>query len=168
MLEIITEPNEILRKRSEEIDRAFLLKKSTQKLIEDMVETMYQDDGIGLAAPQVEKNIRICVIGKEATVSGYTDNPNLQMNKNDLVLINPTWEKTSRRKTTDVEGCLSVPKTYGKVKRWKNIKVEAMDKNGNLLSFDAVGFLARVIQHEVDHLDGILFIDKAKGIYTTD
>lgn len=153
MLKIITEPNDILRKRSLEIDRDFLLNPETQEFIKNMIPTMYSTDGIGLAAPQVGLNIRICVVGKEA-VGG-----------NDLVLVNPTWEKTSRRKSVDVEGCLSVPQIYGKVRRWKNIQVDAWDEKGNLLSFSASNFFARVIQHEVDHLEGILFIDKAKGLY---
>ncbi|MBU0596775.1 peptide deformylase [Patescibacteria group bacterium] len=153
MLNIITEPNEILRKRSLEIDRDFLLKSVTQEFIKKMIPTMYDTDGIGLAAPQVGQNIRICVVGKEA------------VGDKDLILINPTWEKTSRRKFVDVEGCLSVPHTYGKVKRWRNIHVEALDEKGNKLSFPASNFFARVIQHEIDHLDGILFIDKAKGLY---
>lgn len=157
-LQITTHPNEILRQKSAEIDRNFLLSKETQQLIKDMIETMYVDDGIGLAAPQVGKNIRLLVIGKEA---------HPQKTK-DTILINPTWTKTSRKKVTDTEGCLSVPKTFGKVKRYKNIHVEALDEKGNELSFEANKFLARVIQHEVDHLDGILFIDKAKDIYTVD
>jgi peptide deformylase len=158
MLDIITVPNEILKKRSLDIDRNFLLSPETKKLIQDMIETMYADDGIGLAAPQIGKNIRICVIGKEAHPEKLKD----------TVLINPTWQKTSRKYATEVEGCLSVPKTWGKVKRWKNIEVQAYDEEFNPLSFSAEGYFARVIQHEVDHLDGILFIDKAKGIYTTE
>ena len=82
--------------------------------------------------------------------------------------MNPVWTKTSIRKDWDTEGCLSVPKTYGKVKRYKHIMVKALDKDGNELNFEAHNFFARVIQHEVDHLDGILFIDKAKDIYEID
>ncbi|MFA4831437.1 MAG: peptide deformylase [Patescibacteria group bacterium] len=158
MLRIITVPNKILRQRSAEIDRDFLLSAETKKLIKEMIETMYVGDGIGLAAPQIGKNIRICVIGKEA-------HPEKLKN---TVLINPTWQKTSRKYATEVEGCLSIPKTWGKVKRWKNIHLEAYDVEFNPLSFDANGYFARVIQHEVDHLDGILFIDKAKGVYMTE
>ena len=156
MLKIITLPNEILRKRSKEVDRKFVLLKKTQKLIEEMLITMKTADGVGLAAPQVGGSIRLCVINQTA------DKINL---KNDLVLINPVWKKTSIKKDVMEEGCLSVPKTYGKVKRYIKIKVEALNEKGEPISFLASDLLARVIQHEVDHLDGVLFIDKAKDIY---
>jgi len=164
MLEITKVPTKSLRERSTELDPALVTSDEIQTLIDEMIPTMYTDDGIGLAAPQVGKNIRLCVIGKEAL---KLDKKNtLQIY--DLVLINPVWQKTSRKKATDTEGCLSVPKTFGKVTRWKNIEVEALDRQGNKLKFFANDFFARVIQHEVDHLDGILFIDKAKSIYTID
>ncbi len=155
---IVTIPTPTLRDRSKEVTRDFVLLPETQQFIQDLVMTMYADDGIGIAAPQVGNNIRICIIGKEATPD----------KKHDLVLINPTWEKTSRKTDWDTEGCLSVPKTYGKVKRFTTIHVEALDTQGNPLSFDAKKFFARVIQHEVDHLDGVLFIDKAKDTYTVE
>ncbi|PLX26409.1 peptide deformylase [Candidatus Parcubacteria bacterium] len=158
MLDIVKEPTPSLRERSKELDQDFLLSDEVQQLITEMIPTMYQDDGIGLAAPQVGKNVRICVIGKEANLDS----------EEDLVLINPVWQKTSRRKFVDIEGCLSVPKTFGKVKRYKSIHVEALNRKGERIEFEAKDFLARVIQHEVDHLDGILFIDKAKDIYTTE
>jgi peptide deformylase len=154
-LDIVKNPNEILRIKSKEVDRDFILSKNTQELIKNMIETMYGDNGIGLAAPQIGQNIRIIIIGKEATPD----------KKQDLVLINPVWEKTSRRKVKDREGCLSVPKFFGQVKRYKHINVIAMNQKGEKKSFEATAFFARVIQHEVDHLDGILFIDKAKDIY---
>lgn len=127
-----------------------------------MISTMYGADGMGLAAVQVGHNIRICVIGKQAIPEKH------QLKQEDLILINPVWVKTGLRKLEDVEGCLSVPKKYGKVKRYKNIKVTALDALGNPLSFSASDLLARVIQHEVDHMDGVLFIDKAKNVYEVD
>lgn len=158
ILPIVTIPTPSLRDRSTEITRDFVLLPKTQQFIQDLVLTMYADDGIGIAAPQVANNIRICVIGREATPD----------KKHDLVLVNPVWMKTSRRTDWDVEGCLSVPKIYGKVKRYTHIQVNALDAQGNPISFDAKKFFARVIQHEVDHLDGILFIDKAKDTYTVE
>lgn len=156
-LDVIKHPNEILRKKSSNVDRDFLVSDEADRLIEDMIETMYEDDGVGLAAPQIGKNIRLIVIGRMATD-----------NRQNLVLINPVWTKTSRKKFVDTEGCLSLPGTFGKVKRYKNIHVNAFDRDGNDVSFDTSGFLARVIQHEVDHLDGILFIDKARDVYSVD
>lgn len=155
MLKIITLPVASLRERSKEIDRDFLLSDEIQKLMTEMIETMYHDDGIGLAAPQIGQNIRLCVIGKEAD----------KKLKEDLILVNPVWEKTSKKTNVDVEGCLSVPRTFGKVKRFSQIYVTALSKDGDKIEFEANNFLARVTQHEVDHLDGILFIDKATDIF---
>ena len=161
-LDVVTIPNENLRKKSIEVDLNFVRSSEAQKLFDDMIITMYKDDGIGLAAPQVSKNIRVCIIGKEALKQ---DKYNTLDNNQDLILINPNWQKINKKTYTDLEGCLSVPKTYGKVKRYRQINVEALNRNGEKIKFEANNFFARVIQHEVDHLDGILFIDKATGIY---
>lgn len=162
MLQVITIPTESLRKRSTEIDRDFLLSADTQHFIQQLIATMYTDDGVGIASPQVGKNIRICIIGKEGI---KLDKKTSITANEDLVLVNPVWTKTSIRKDWDTEGCLSVPKTYGKVKRYKHITVKAWDKDSKEINFEAHNFFARVIQHEIDHLDGVLFIDKAKDIY---
>lgn len=155
MLSLITIPDPRLRERSKEIDRSFLESSDIQEFIRDMISTMYADDGIGIAAPQVGKNIRVCIIGKDADKGLPSD----------LVLVNPVWEKISRKTNLDTEGCLSVPKKFGTVKRWNDISVSALDAGGNPIRFDAHEFFARVIQHEVDHLNGILFIDKATDVY---
>ena len=158
MLPIVKLPTPSLRERSQEIDREMLSSPETQELIKHMIPTMYGDDGIGLAAPQVGRNIRVAVIGKDAD----------KHLKNDLVLVNPVWEKISRKTNIDVEGCLSVPKKFGKVKRHSDIAVTAWDAEGKKLIFNAHKFFARVIQHEVDHLNGVLFIDKATDVYEVD
>ena len=119
-----------------------------------MTPAMYHYEGIGLAAPQVGKNVCVCIIGKEA-VPGK---------KKDMALINPAYTKLNKKKVTDTEGCLSVPGKFGKIARYKDILVTALDENGNKLEFKAHNFFARVIQHEVDHLNGILYIDKAHDI----
>jgi peptide deformylase len=155
ILPIIKYPNDILTTRSKEVDQDFILDRQTQDLVQNMIETMYSADGVGLAAPQIGKNLRLCVISKN-----YTPD------KKDLVLFNPTWEKTSRKKVADIEGCLSIPNTFGKVKRLKNIKVKYLNEKGKEISFEASGFFARIVQHEVDHLNGELFIFKAKDIHT--
>lgn len=166
MLPILTLPNEQLRERSQELTADILASKKIQTLIDDMIPTMYEDDGIGLAAPQVGAQIRLIVIGKEA-LKKFTELAGKINVHKDLVLVNPSWEKTGRKMSWDTEGCLSVPKTFGKVKRHTAIRVRAQDRCGNPLAFDANGYLARVVQHEVDHLDGVLFIDRATNIYTT-
>lgn len=158
MLEIVKLPTKSLRERSEEIDREFLLSDQIQKLLQDMIPAMYKAEGIGLAAPQIGRNIRACIIGKDSDKSLETD----------LILINPTFEKLSRKSDVESEGCLSVPYTFGKVKRLHKIHVKALSNTGEELDFEAKGFFARVIQHEVDHLNGMLFIDRAKGIYEVD
>ena len=157
MLPIVKIPDPRLRIRSEEIEQTMLASADVQEFIHDMIPTMYGDDGIGLAAPQVGRNIRIAIIGKDADKSLKTD----------LVLVNPVWEKISKKTNTDVEGCLSVPKQFGKVKRCTDIEVTALDSAGKKLHFKAHKFFARVIQHEVDHLNGILFIDKATDIFSS-
>lgn len=166
MLPIVKLPTPTLRVRSIEINREILLSAEIQQFIVDMIPTMYGDDGIGLAAPQVGKNIRVCIIGKEAVEMDKRPNKGEKKStKKDLVLVNPVWQKRSKKTAIDTEGCLSVPKKYGKVKRYTDIAVHAWDEKGNELDFVAKNFFARVIQHEVDHLDGILFIDKATDIY---
>jgi peptide deformylase len=160
-LEIIKIPNEILRKKSNTVETNFVLSDEGQNLIKDMIETMYKDDGVGLAATQINHSLRICVIGKEAT-------KNTDFKGSEIVLINPEWQKISRKTEVDMEGCLSVPKTFGKVKRQKDIIVKAINTQGEAVEFEAHKFFARVIQHEVDHLNGILFIDKAKDIQSDD
>ena len=114
-----------------------------------MSETMVKKDGIGLAAPQIGINQRIIVI---MTASGPE------------FFINPLILKKSLQKDSEEEGCLSVPKTFGEVKRSKKISVEYFDENGAQKKILAEGLMARVILHETDHLDGLLFIDKAKNI----
>lgn len=124
--------------------------------VNDLSPTMRAARGVGLAGPQVNEAISVCVISKEAA-------PGIL--KNDLVLINPVWTKLSKKEVVDTEGCLSIPNIYGDVVRYKKIKVNALDINGEALSFDAQDFFARVIQHEVDHLHGVLFVEKATNMY---
>lgn len=156
ILPIVTEPNPILRKKAENLNAADFSDKKIQKLISDLAETMRAKEGAGIAAPQVGESIQICLINKDFNAL----NPG-----HDLVLANPSWQKASLFKTLDEEGCLSVPEIFGQVKRCKKIKVQAFDESGRPLKFTASDFFARVIQHEVDHLNGILFIDKAKNLH---
>lgn len=146
---IITNPNPILRKKSEEIKPEKISNKNFQDLCDDMILTMKKKDGVGLAAPQIGKNIRLVIVNTK-------DGP--------VCAINPKIIKKSLTKAWDDEGCLSVPNTYGKVKRFKKIKCTYLDKTGKKIMIKAEGMMARVFQHEIDHLDGILFIDKAKDI----
>jgi len=115
-------------------------------LLDDMAETMYEKKGVGLAAPQIGIAKRLIVVDP---------------GENRLIkLINPRcleWEGEA----VDVEGCLSIPGIYGEVPRATRVLVEALDTSGKQLRLEAEGFLARILQHEIDHLDGILFLDRA-------
>jgi peptide deformylase len=158
-LTITTDPNPILHKKARELSVEEIKAGKFNKLIADMTDTMYAKDGVGIAAPQVSESVRIFVIAKK-----YVP---FKTNK-DLVMINPVWEKKSIRKAWDNEGCLSVPNTYGEVKRYLKIKVKGLNEKGEQISFDAEDFQARIIQHETDHLNGVLFIEKAKKIQKID
>ncbi len=162
MLPIVTIPNKILETRARELTLAEINSAEVQSLIDEMIPTMYTSEGIGLAAPQVNHSLRVCIIGKEAVKLDRK----AKLPHDDLVLINPTWRKTSKKTNNDQEGCLSIPGVYGKVKRHSDIQVEALDRQGNKFSFEARNFFARVIQHEVDHLDGVLFTSKATDVKT--
>jgi len=155
MLPIITLPTPSLRERSRAVTREELPSPEMQNFCQALPPAMYHYQGIGLAAPQADKNVRVCVIGKEADKSLTAD----------LVLINPEIEILSRKKNLDSEGCLSVPNTFGQVKRAAHIRVRAWNLAGQPVEFAAKNFFARVVQHEIDHLNGILFIDRATDIY---
>ncbi|MFA5020764.1 MAG: peptide deformylase [Patescibacteria group bacterium] len=151
MLKIITHPNQILRQKSKPIKD--IADRKIQDLIPQMTELMLKSDGLGLAAPQVAENIRLVVVR-------YQDD--------NLALINPKIISRSILKEIDEEGCLSVPNVYGQVNRCRKITVKYQDPAGKLHKLSGEGLFARLIQHEVDHLDGILFIDKAKKLRRAD
>lgn len=144
---ILIDENPILRARSTEVDLAALKRGAYATLISDMVETMYHAKGVGIAAPQVGENLRIFI-------AESTDGP--------IALINPILSKRSWKHVVDQEGCLSVPGKFDMVRRAKSVSVEAHTANGTPLTFVAKDFFARILQHEMDHLDGILFIDRVK------
>ena len=140
--------NPVLRKKSEDIakDR---ISQYNQGFFDAMKKIMYEDDGIGLAAPQVGTNLRFVIIGKAASST-----------KEDLILINPRITFSSNKTDTAEEGCLSLPGEFADITRPSKIRFKALDENGEKIEFKAKGLFARVVQHEIDHLDGILFIDR--------
>ena len=142
-------PCPVLRQKSKELKSEELPKKEIQQLLLDMEKTMIEKDGVGLAAPQVGRNLRVIVISTE---------------DGSVVLVNPKILRKSFKKEIMEEGCLSLPEVFGLVKRSQKVRVVAMDKTGKKMKFKASGMFARVIQHEVDHLEGVLFIDKAREI----
>ena len=143
---IITEPNKLLRQVSKPVEK---VGKEEQKLMDDMLETMYEANGIGLAAIQVG-------IPKRIIVMDISKNEN---KKEPLYFVNPVIKNKDLVKSTYEEGCLSVPNQFAEIDRPKNCEVEYLDYNGEKKLLKAEGLLATCIQHEMDHLEGILFID---------
>ncbi len=137
-----------------------------QKMIKNMFETMYASDGIGLAATQVDQHLQIVVMDVPDSGEDYqfilknrnTENNKPLTKKHPLCFINPTITK-KEGKETHSEGCLSVPGYYAEIERFNHIVVEALDENGKTFTLEAHNLLAVCIQHELDHLKGILFID---------
>ncbi|MBC7465884.1 MAG: peptide deformylase [Bdellovibrio sp.] len=156
-LEVLTYPNPILREVSEPVKE---FTPAIKKLAEDMLETMYDSNGIGLAAVQVGELKRMLVLDtRPKDPEGDEDLSELERKiKQPLVLINPEIVK-GEGKTTYEEGCLSVPSFFETVERFDVIEVKAQDVNGKEIRFKADGLLAICIQHEMDHLEGTLFID---------
>ena len=135
-----------------------LLKKIAKDLL-DTVRVAKDPEGAGLSATQIGISKRMCVVR-----NFFEDplNPD-EVRSDDIVLINPKIIQYSEEKNVDWEGCLSVPDAYGLVERAEKIKITAKDIDGNIIKIKAEGFFARTIQHEVDHLDGILFTSKIEG-----
>lgn len=138
---IIKDGDEVLRKKSKEVD---VINGKLLALLDDMADTMYKAEGIGLAAPQIGVLKRVVVI---------------DIGEGLIELINPKVV-SSEGEQMEVEGCLSIPKVYGEVKRPDKVEVEALNRKGEKVKLKGDGLLARAFCHEIDHLDGILFKDK--------
>jgi peptide deformylase len=142
--------NPILRKKSKSISR---FDKKLKKLIKDMTETMLKKDGIGLAASQIGINERLVILNFQIDAKKYQS----------IALINPEIIDASIETAVAEEGCLSLPKIFGKVRRYQNTTIKFQDENSNVRVLELEGLNARAMQHEIDHCDGILFIDKVEG-----
>lgn len=149
-LEILTNPNPLLRRISEEVLLDEITTPEFQEYLKKLFDIMLEKDGIGIASPQVGIAKRIVIVSNNG--------------KNHQFLINPeiTWE--NKEKTPLLEGCLSVPSIFGMVVRPKGVHVKAYNEKGEKIKIQASGYLAKVIQHEIDHLQGILFIDRAEQL----
>lgn len=134
-------PDPVLCRKAKRVSR---IDESLNRLIDDMIETMYQASGAGLAAPQVGVSLKIAVIGI----------PDEEV----IVLVNPELVKKSGERMV-IEGCLSVPGYRGEIKRAEKVTVKALDRNGKAFRIKADDLLAEVLEHEIDHLNGILYID---------
>jgi peptide deformylase len=151
----------VLRKVTEKVSAADLKSAATQQFIDDMIVTMKEYDGVGLAADQVFASKQIAVL-EVAENPRYPDKPKVPM----TVLVNPQITPLSDETEEDWEGCLSIPDLRGRVPRYKSIHVQALDRNGKKLNFEAHDFHARVIQHEFDHLNGKVYLDRMKDFST--
>jgi peptide deformylase len=149
----------VLRARARKVEPAEIKSPEFQKLVDDMIETMREYDGIGLAAPQVHEGIRLALIGIE---DGRGPDRSIRV----LPVVNPEIAPVGKDQEEDWEGCLSLPKLRGRVVRPSRIQVKALDRRGNKMELDLEGYPARVAQHEIDHLDGVLFIDRMKSLET--
>jgi peptide deformylase len=151
----------VLRSKARALDRGEISSASIQKLIDDMIETMIEYHGIGLAAPQVHEGLRVFVASLDTPGDDEDAEPAAP-----VAIINPDIVLIGSEVVEDWEGCLSIPDIRGRVPRAKEIKVRAFDRRGERIELRAHDFPARVIQHETDHLDGILFFDRMRSFET--
>ena len=155
----------VLRARAKPIDPGDITSPRVQTLIDSMFETMQEYQGVGLAAPQVHESLRVFVAGfppRRGAEEGDEEETRVPL----MALINPEITIAGAATADDWEGCLSIPDVRGKVPRALEIDVRAYDRRGRKISVHAKGFTARVIQHETDHLDGVLFFDRMKSLET--
>lgn len=146
---VLTDGAPSLRERSREIEVSEILTPDFQAFLDKLVRTMIAEDGVGIAAPQIGKNIRAIVVN---------------MPHGPECFMNPEFIKTSEAMVDSEEGCLSVPGKFGMVKRHKKATLRAINRHGRSIEMELKAFPAIVFQHEIDHLNGILFIDKADKV----
>lgn len=169
MKKILQRESPVLREIAKEVDKKEITSTKIQKILNEMkVALDSQDDGVAIAAPQIGYSLRIFVVsGKVEGIvkkqKGIEEDAELKTYK-DIVFINPVIKKISKEKRYVEEGCLSVRYLYGQVLRSKKVTVEAYDEKGNKFVRPGVDLVAQIFQHEIDHLDGTLFIDKAKNL----
>lgn len=144
---IVVDGDPVLRQRAQEVDPKELKTEEFKTLLDDMVETMYHANGVGIAAPQIGVSRRIFIA---------------ESAQGPIALINPVFTKKSWKTLNGEEGCLSVPGKFDKVRRCKSVTIEGLTAAGAKISFTAENFFARILQHEMDHLDGYLYVDRVK------
>lgn len=155
VLDIVTLPNKILRDRTKPVTN---YDAQLQQLIDDMIETMRDAPGVGLAAPQIGRSIKLTVIETLADLD--EDGNEIEGSRDLYVITNPEIVSTSRKMVDGIEGCLSIPGYLGEVERNESIRVRAQDRHGKKIKLRLSGWTARIFQHEIDHLNGVLYIDR--------
>jgi peptide deformylase len=162
--EIITPENPMLRQKAKKVTT---FGPALKTLADDMVETMRQAPGVGLAAPQVAVSQRLIVVEYAPGSETLPEEEAAAAPKKLFSVVNPEIVKTSEETAAGVEGCLSIPGYAGEVERFTAVTVKGFNLQGKPLKIKADGWLARIFQHEIDHLDGVLFIDRASKIWKT-
>ena len=155
VLEIVTLPQPVLRHKARKVSD---FGSDLQTLVDDMIETMRQAPGVGLAAPQVDESVRLIVVE-------YGDEENEDTPPKLYVMVNPEITRTSQETELGTEGCLSIPGIQGDVERLSAVTVKGLNRHGQPMTVKAKGWLARIFQHEIDHLDGVLFVDRAEKLW---
>ena len=155
VLDIETLNNPILRRKARPVTR---FDEDLQRLIDDMIETMRAANGVGLAGPQVDQPLRVTVV--ETPPERDEEDEEIEGTRELFVLVNPEIVWKSRQVIDGIEGCLSIPGYVGEVDRHESIRVRALDRHGKKFRLRLKDWPARIVQHEVDHLDGILYIDR--------
>lgn len=141
----------VLRGKARTVDKSELKSATVQQFIDSMIDTMFEYSGVGLAAPQVHEPLRIFVAMLDADGRGEGDA---------VTFVNPEITTIGDQTVEGWEGCLSIPEIRGRVPRQQHIKITALDRNGKRFELELKDFPARVVQHETDHLDGVLFFDR--------
>lgn len=155
LMKIITLPDPVLRRKAHRVTE---FNKDFEKLVDDMIETLREAPGVGLAAPQVDVSQRLIVIE-------YGEEDDEEAPKKLYVMANPEVVATSEQIVNGVEACLSVPGLVGEVERYYGITVKGQNRKGKPIKVKAQGWLARIFQHEMDHLDGIIYTDRATEVW---
>jgi len=160
--EILIVPDPVLRKKARTVTK---FDKNLHSLIDDMVDTMRDAPGVGLAAPQVGIPERVIVVeyAEPEEVEEGEEPPEVEPKL--YVLVNPEIVKSSTDTVTGVEGCLSIPTLVGEVERKQEVRIKAQNRRGQSIKLKADGWLARIFQHEIDHLNGVLFTDLATQVW---
>jgi peptide deformylase len=153
--EIVTLPQPVLRHKARKVSD---FGPGLQNLVDDMIETMRQAPGVGLAAPQVDEPTRLIVVE-------YGDEEDEEAPPKLYVMVNPEITRSSQETLLGTEGCLSIPGVQGEVERLAAVTVKGLNRHGKPMTVKAKGWLARIFQHEIDHLDGILFVDRADKLW---
>ena len=155
VLEIVTLPHPVLRRKARKVSD---FGPDLQKLVDDLIETMREAPGVGLAAPQMNAPLRVIAVE-------FGDEEDEEVPPKLYVMVNPEITRKSREVITGIEGCLSIPEVAGDVDRAIAVTVKGQNRRGQPLKIKAQGWLARIFQHEIDHLNGVLFVDRAERVW---